>query len=109
MYEYVRTYTPSNISRIKTRVEQACSTRFVSRQKTPCGGGHFTSTIASKDRCICASKPRARFFISTFIQAVKSDGVLLCSHLPALFGKSVDGCGHIQDETHRFFVVGMRV
>lgn len=108
MYEYVRTYTPSNISRIKTRVEQACSTCFVSRHKTPCGGGLFTSTIASKDCYTCASKPRARFFISTFIQTVKSDGVLLCSHLPALFDKSVDLRGRFQDEIHRLFV-GMKV
>lgn len=50
-----------------------------------------------------------RFFITTFISSLWRWNSSLHAHICALRGKSTRFCQHAPDETHRLFVVGMRV
>lgn len=50
-----------------------------------------------------------RFFITTFISSLWRWNSSLHAHICALRGKRTRFCQHAPDETHRFFVVGMRV
>ena len=76
MYGRVHIHAPLNTTRTWTRVEQVCSTRFVSRLKIAHGGGHFSSALARTNLCALKKQqsrthipiPYAHFLLTTFIR-----------------------------------------
>lgn len=129
--ENVQTYASLSIP--SARAEQISSARFVSTAKRAHGGGCLSSTLARRYSRVpilrylllglrstgyrfMRHQPlgyQARsficFFITTFISSLWRWNSSLHAHICALRGKSTRFCQHAPDETHRLFVVGMRV
>ena len=76
MYGRVHIHAPLNTTRTWTRVEQVCSTRFVSRLKIAHGGGRLSSALARTNLCALKRQqsrthtpiPYAHFLLTTFIR-----------------------------------------
>ena len=69
MYGRVHTDAPSNIP--STRVEQKCSTRFISGSKIPYGEGFLSSTLTRTSHRAHSLKSYAHFFITTCIYSTR--------------------------------------
>lgn len=134
--ENVQTYASLSIP--SARAEQISSARFVSTAKRAHGGGCLSSTLARRYSRVpilrylllgfrstgfrstgyqfarhqlvgYQARSFIRFFITTFISSLWRWNSSLHAHICALRGKSTRFCQHAPDETHRLFVVGMRV
>lgn len=81
MYGRVHIYAPLNTTRTWTRVEQVCSTRFVSRGIKLRGEKWF---VGDKPRYTRALKSYAHFLLTTFIHSMRrwseSMPVYACAH-----------------------------